>query len=78
MSNSNSNIIPNKFPWPQRGDRLFQLGDDWWNNACLNYSPADWELYIDGYKRAGDVLVDHIKKTRIDQEIGRASCRERV
>jgi len=68
MSDDNSNLIPNENPWPEKGDQLFQSGDDWWHNACLNYSSDDWELYIGGYKRAGDVLVDHIKETHTDQD----------
>jgi hypothetical protein len=55
-------------PWPEKGDKLFAAGDDWWHNACLNYGPDGWESYISGYKRAGDVLVDHIKETRSDQD----------
>jgi hypothetical protein len=59
---------PKELPWPEKGDRLFQSGDDWWHNACLNYDLDDWELYIKGYKRAGDVMADYIKQTTCDQD----------
>jgi hypothetical protein len=68
MSEDNYNPIPKEYPWSEKDDRLFQSGDDWWHNACLNYGCDDWELYIGGYKRAGNVLVDHIKETHRDQD----------
>ncbi len=67
MSNFDFGSIPEP-PWPEKGDKLFDSGDDWWNNACLNYGADDWELYIGGYKKAGDVLVNHIKETHRDQD----------
>jgi hypothetical protein len=54
--------------WPEKGDKLFASGDDWWHNDCLNYVSDDWELYIGGYKKAGDVLVNYIKETHRDQD----------
>lgn len=32
--------------------------DDWWNNACLNYTHATWLYYADGYKEAAEKLVE--------------------
>jgi len=46
-------------PWPSKGDCLFQSADDWWYNACLNYSHDDFLLYVTGYKVAGEVLAQH-------------------
>jgi hypothetical protein len=54
--------------WPKKGDKLFASGDDWWHNACLNYSNDNWELYINGYKKAGDVLSDYINETQLHQD----------
>jgi hypothetical protein len=44
-------------PWPQKGDKLFMTGEDWYHNACLNFAPDSFGLYIMGYKEAGDRLV---------------------
>ena len=55
--------------WPEKGDLLFTSGDDWWHNACLNYLDDDWELYVIGYKKAADFLVEKIKETHQDQDI---------
>jgi len=55
-------------PAPDKSDQLFDSGDDWWHNACLNYTTDNWGLYIGGYMRAGDVLVDHISETHRDQD----------
>jgi hypothetical protein len=51
-------------PWPQKGDLLFIPGDDWWNNACVNYSPGAWYQYIIGYKRAAERLCDSLASDR--------------
>jgi len=67
MSNVDFGSI-SETPWPEKGDKLFDSGDDWWHNACLNYGSDDWELFIGGYKKAGNVLVDYIKETRSDQD----------
>lgn len=48
---------------------LFSSGDDWQNNARINFSPAPRRLYIDGYKRAADILVQNILETAIDQDV---------
>ena len=52
-------------PWPRKGDAFFESADDWWHNACVNWSSNNWELYATGYKRAGDILVDHIMDTQL-------------
>jgi hypothetical protein len=51
-------------PWPKAGDKLFQSGDDWWHNACVNYGCHPWELYATGYKDAADVLAERVFETR--------------
>ena len=55
-------------PWPQKGDKLFRPDKDWWNNACLNYLPDDWELYVIGYKHAAEVLVAYIVEKHSEQD----------
>jgi hypothetical protein len=48
-------------PLPSKDDKLFTTAEDWWNNACLNYSRDGWTLYALGYKDAADLLVSHIE-----------------
>ncbi len=69
MSDDTINLTNDEYAWPEKSDHLFQSGSDWWHNACLNYGSDDWELYIGGYKRAGDVLVGYIKETYSDQDV---------
>ena len=45
---------------------LFRGAPDWWYNACLNYGQDDWWVYANGYKRAAEVLIEHVKQTRSD------------
>lgn len=62
------NKIIEELPWPQKGDKLFKADDDWWNNACINFLFDHLEGYIDGYKRAGDLLVADIQKAQSYQD----------
>ena len=55
-------------PLPSAEDKLFQSGDDWWHNACLNYMHDGWPAYVIGYKKAADILVTYIKKERRSQD----------
>jgi hypothetical protein len=55
-------------PLPSAKDKLFDSGDDWWHNACLNYLHDQWLPYVIGYKKAADILVRHIKQTRRYQD----------
>ncbi len=45
--------------------QLFESGDDWWHNACLHYSD-NWDQYVQGYRRAGDILAEHAMEHRMD------------
>jgi hypothetical protein len=36
-------------PLPSKEDKLFDTAEDWWNNACLNYTRTGWNLYALGY-----------------------------
>ena len=56
-------------PWPQSGDKLFEEGSDWWNNAVTDFRPGDWYPYVEGYRRAADVLVQHVAKHRSDTDL---------
>lgn len=44
--------------WPRQGDKIFQQGADWWNNACLNYMADDTSLIREGYRLAAESLVE--------------------
>jgi len=59
----------NTFPWPKKGDQLFKSDIDWWHNACLNYLSDHWDVYTEGYRQSADLLVDHIKETRSNQDL---------
>jgi hypothetical protein len=48
-----------------RSNKLFSAADDWWHNACLNFTrdPA-WGGYAEGYKEAADIIVKSVKDDR--------------
>jgi hypothetical protein len=50
-------------------NNLFTFDSDWYHNACLNYMNDHMGTYIRGYKRAGDLLVNHVKETHTNQDI---------
>jgi hypothetical protein len=51
------------------GNKLFQADRDWWNNACLNFTPDQWDIYAEGYKLAADILANHVVSKREHQDI---------
>lgn len=55
--------------WPVKGDQLFKPGIRDWSNACLNFTSNQFSLYATGYKRAGDLLAEHIARTNSNQDI---------
>jgi hypothetical protein len=57
--------LKDSIPWPQEGDQLFTSNGDWWHNACLNFVHDNGELYVDGYKRAADILVEYVLRNRM-------------
>ena len=62
-------MIDIKFPeLPSSQDKLFTSAENWWNNACLNFFPKGWTIYGIGYKDAADILVEHIAKTKRQQD----------
>src|SRR5439155_17966203 len=56
------------FPWPQKGDHLFVGREDWYYNAVLNGQRDNLSLYAVGYKRAGEMLVEAVVKSRGDHD----------
>ena len=50
---------------PSSEDQLFSTQEDWWNNACMNWSSSGWSLYASGYKSVLEVLK-HTAKTEED------------
>jgi hypothetical protein len=62
-------IDANDSPWPRKSDRFFESADDWDHNACVNWLLDGWDLYAVGYKRAGDILVNHIVDTHLEQDM---------
>lgn len=70
MENSDNDFdATSELKWPEKGDKLFTSGDDWWHNASLNYSSDDWGAYISGYKRSGDILTEYILNEKREQDI---------
>jgi hypothetical protein len=47
---------------------LFGFREDWWHNACVNFTHNDWDLYAAGYRRAAEVLVEHVRETQTWQD----------
>ena len=44
-----------------------QPDPDWYLNACLHIGEG-WDAYAEGYKNAGDVLVQHVIDYSRDQD----------
>ena len=47
---------------------LFKSGGDWNNDAMLNFQEDMSHGYIEGYKRAADILVKHVGETGYDKD----------
>lgn len=45
-------------------DPLFDSGSDWFNNACVGFDRHSWIGQIEGFRRAGDILVREAMKKR--------------
>lgn len=60
MSKEIDDLLNGKIRSPSLGDKLFVEAEDWWMSACLNWYHDPTELYIVGYKKAADSLVDSI------------------
>jgi hypothetical protein len=57
--------MTDEFPWPRLGDVLFTHGDDW-HNACIGWTHGQWSAYAEGYKRAAEILVQHVVEAQRD------------
>lgn len=53
--------------WPSSGDELFKEGDDWWNTAIIS-TPVGTSLIAAGFLKSGDLLVEHVASTQMDQD----------
>ncbi len=60
MDSEDSSLDKPEFPWPQKGDQLFKADTDWWLNAGIDNWNQDFHAYAEGYKRAADIVVEHV------------------
>lgn len=60
MSDSIDDLLGGKMRKLKSDDQLFIEAEDWWMNACLDSYHDPTELYIIGYKEAGDSLVNSV------------------
>lgn len=44
-------------------DQLFSSADDWRFNACVDFLFDDWDLYAQGYRKAGGILATRLAET---------------
>lgn len=59
---------PPEVPGLDPSDRLFvDDATDWQNNACLNFGYPEIG-YVEGFKKAADLAVDHVVNTARDQD----------
>lgn len=64
MTGETNPIEEPSYAWPQKGDQLIKADNDWWFNASIDWWNKDFGIYGDGYKKAADLLVDHIVEIR--------------
>ena len=50
-------------------ETVFCADKDWQANACVGWSHDPLHLYVRGYKRAGDLLVEIVLNSNRDQDI---------
>ena len=55
-----------ELPWPQKGDQLFQAGDDWWLSSYIQPWNKDFHAYASGYRQAADIVVEHVTASDIE------------
>lgn len=60
MSDSIDDLLGGRMRKLKGDDQLFIEAEDWWMNACLDWYHDPIELYIVGYKEAGDSLVNSV------------------
>lgn len=64
MSDEIDDLLNGKIRSPRLDDQLFAEANDWWMNACLGWYHDPTELYIVGYKEAGDSLVSSVAERK--------------
>jgi hypothetical protein len=57
-----------ELPWPKPGDQVFAEADDWWMNACINWGGGP-QVYLAGYRRAGEILVAEVARNQHDADV---------
>jgi hypothetical protein len=57
-----------ELPWPRAGDELFS-NDGGWFNACVGWDRDHWFGYIEGYKLAAELLVQHVIDETRNQDL---------
>ncbi len=45
---------------------VYKIGEDYWNDACINWDRHAWGLYAMGYEEAADILVKNVKSDNSD------------
>ena len=59
----------NNVTWPRRGDDPLALGDDWRDNACLNFMHGpQWYAMGHGFRLAADAAVEHATQKGRDHD----------
>jgi hypothetical protein len=61
-------MLDEQLPWPTEGDVLFTEDEKAWSSACLGWSHNDWFGYTEGYRRAAELLLDHVLTNRRDHD----------
>ena len=56
-------------PWPDETDSLFASTPDWRMRAILEFSAADWDAYLIGFKREADIILDQLASDPHYQEL---------
>lgn len=51
---------------PKFVSEVFKIGEDWWNDARINWDRHAWGLYAMGYEEAADILVKNVKSDNSD------------
>lgn len=54
------------FPWPGNDDDLFDISGRWTGHALLDWQRNTVSGRTDGYRRAAEVLVEHVLQHRSD------------
>lgn len=53
---------------PKRDVTLLGKGEPWIMNACLHFSNDMIGMYVEGYRRAAEQLIEQVERTHIEQD----------